>query len=105
LKGRFQTGFPLYTGIYSSGVSKNYFLIFLIFKFIWNGKPDKVKRNTLIGDFAKSGLKMIDIESYFIFLNASCRLTDSKFSNWKLITKIFQCIWEKMAYFLYEHTL
>jgi hypothetical protein len=75
LKGRFQTGFPLYTGIYSSGVSKNYFLIFLIFKFIWNGKPDKVKRNTLIGDFAKSGLKMIDIESYFIFLNASCRLT------------------------------
>jgi hypothetical protein len=38
------------------------------FKFIWNGKPDKVKRNTLIGDFEKGGLKMIDIESYFISL-------------------------------------
>ena len=38
------------------------------FKFIWNGKPDKVKRNTLIGDFEKGWLKMIDIESYFISL-------------------------------------
>jgi hypothetical protein len=56
------------------------------FKFIWNGKPDKVKRNILIGDFEKGGLKMIDIESYFISLKASwvSRLTDSKFSNWKL---------------------
>jgi hypothetical protein len=26
------------------------------FKFIWNGKPDKVKINTLIGDFEKGGL-------------------------------------------------
>jgi hypothetical protein len=41
------------------------------FKFIWKGKPDKVKRNTLIGDFEKGGLKMIDIESYFISLKAS----------------------------------
>ena len=49
------------------------------FKFIsWNGKPDKVKRNTLIGDFEKDGLKMIDIESYFISLKVSwvSRLAD-----------------------------
>jgi hypothetical protein len=47
---------------------------------LWNGKPDKVKRNTLIGDFEKGGLKMIDIESYFISLKASwvSRLADSK---------------------------
>ena len=38
------------------------------FKCIWNGKPDKVKRNTLIGDFEKGWIKMIDIESYFISL-------------------------------------
>ena len=69
------------------------------FKFIWNGKPDKVKRNTLIGDFEKGGLKMIDIESYFISLKASwvCRLADTKFSNWKLIPlkylKVFGKIW------------
>jgi hypothetical protein len=35
------------------------------FKFIWNGKPDKVKKNTLIGDFEKGGLKMINIQSYY----------------------------------------
>jgi hypothetical protein len=39
----------------------------------------KAKRNTLIGDFEKGGLKMIDIESYCISLMAIwvCRLTDS----------------------------
>jgi N-acetylglucosamine-6-phosphate deacetylase len=43
--------------------------------------------NTLVGDFEKGGLKMIDIESYFISLKASwvSRLADSKFSNWKLM--------------------
>ena len=48
------------------------------FKFIWNGKPYEVKRNTLIGDFEKSGLKIIDIESYFISLKTSwvSRLAD-----------------------------
>jgi hypothetical protein len=34
------------------------------FKFIWNGKPDKVNRNTLIGDFEKDGLKMIAVDSH-----------------------------------------
>jgi hypothetical protein len=50
----------------------------------------KLKREytkILKGDFEKGGLKMIDIESYFIFLKASwvSRLADSTFSNWKLI--------------------
>ena len=69
------------------------------FIFIWNGKPDKVKRNTLIGDFEKSGLQIIDIESYFISLKTSwvSRLADSKFSNWKLIPlkylNVFGKIW------------
>ena len=51
------------------------------FKFIWNVKPETVKRNTLIGDVEKGGLKMIDIDSYFISLKVSwiSRLTDSKF--------------------------
>jgi hypothetical protein len=34
------------------------------FKFIWDGKPDKVKRNTMIGNFEMGGLNMIDIGSY-----------------------------------------
>ena len=40
------------------------------FKFIWDGKPDKVKRNTLIGNFEMGGLNMIDIGSYFASLRA-----------------------------------
>ena len=71
-------------------------------KFIWNGKPDKLKRNTLLGDFEKGGLKMIDIESYFISLKASWigRLADSKCSNWKLIPlKYLNVFGENMAYF------
>ena len=27
------------------------------FKFIWDGKPDKVKRNTMIGNFEMGGFK------------------------------------------------
>ena len=51
------------------------------------GNQIRFKKYTLIGDFEKGGLKMIDIESYFISLKASwvSRLADSKFSNWKLI--------------------
>ena len=32
----------------------------ICFKFIWNFKPDKVKRNTLIGPIEKGGLNMVD---------------------------------------------
>jgi hypothetical protein len=81
---------PLFTFIFSSCVIPEKYkkeIESKCFKFIWNGKPDKVKRNTLIGDFEKGELKMINIESYFISLKASwvSRLADSKFSNWKLI--------------------
>jgi hypothetical protein len=41
------------------------------FKFIWNNKPDKVKRNTVVGKLGNGGLKMIDIQSYFMSLKAS----------------------------------
>ena len=32
------------------------------FKFIWNFKPDKIKRNTIIGPLDKGGLNMIDFK-------------------------------------------
>jgi hypothetical protein len=32
-------------------------------RFIWKGKPDKIKRLTLIGDYEKGGLNMVDINS------------------------------------------
>ena len=35
----------------------------IVFKFIWSGKPDKVKRLTIIGDYAEGGLRMCHIPS------------------------------------------
>jgi hypothetical protein len=34
----------------------------LFFNFIWDGKPEKIKRNTLIADFEDGGLKMIHLQ-------------------------------------------
>ena len=54
---------------------------------MWNGRPGKINKNTLIGDLEKDELKMIDVDSYLIFSKASwiSSLNDSTFSNWKLI--------------------
>jgi hypothetical protein len=38
----------------------------LFYNFIWNGKSDKIKRSTLIGDIYQGGLKMIDFQSFNI---------------------------------------
>ena len=35
----------------------------VFFKFLWDGKQDKVKRTDIINDFAKRGLKMLDLQS------------------------------------------
>ena len=36
----------------------------LFYDFLWNGKGDKIKREVMINDYEKGGLKMIDIESF-----------------------------------------
>jgi hypothetical protein len=33
----------------------------LFLNFIWDGKPEKITRNTLIADFEDGGLKMIQV--------------------------------------------
>lgn len=62
------------------------------FKYIWGGKNDKVKRNTLIGDYQKGGLKMVDFDSYFTSLKASwvSKFTSTTLPNWMInSTKYF----------------
>ena len=57
-----------------------------IFKFIWNYKPDKIKRNTLIRPLCKGGLNMVNFEMLEKSLKAAWvkRLADSPDnSNWK----------------------
>ena len=36
----------------------------LAYKFVWHNKPNKIKRETLISDYNKGGLKMLDIDSF-----------------------------------------
>ena len=57
------------------------------FNFIWNNKPDEVKQNTVVGKLGNGGLKMIDIQSYFMSLKASwvSRLVSNQLVNWKVI--------------------
>ena len=49
-----------------------------MFEFLWEGKPDKIKRKTIIQNIENGGLKMIDIELFINSLKASWvkRLTD-----------------------------
>jgi len=60
----------LVPGVYQKEIEKK------CFKFIWNGKSDKVKRNVIIDSYERGGLQMADIKSYFVALKASwvCRL-------------------------------
>ena len=34
------------------------------YHFLWDGKPDKIKRNFLINEYSDGGLKMIDLFSF-----------------------------------------
>ena len=36
----------------------------VLFKFIWNGGNDRVKRNFLLNDYSDCGLRMIDVEAF-----------------------------------------
>ena len=36
-----------------------------MFKFLWNGKPDKIKRSVLINTTENGGLKVPHLPSYF----------------------------------------
>ena len=60
----------------------------IFFKFLWNGKPDKVKRNTLIGNYIDGGLKMPHITSFIHALKISWIkkiLDPNKKSSWKIL--------------------
>jgi hypothetical protein len=43
----------------------------LFFNFIWEGKTEKIKRNTLIGDIQEGGLKMIHLQSFITYSKVS----------------------------------
>ena len=60
----------------------------LFFNFLWNGKGDKIKRNTMISDYSEGGLRMIDlIISFNKALNSTWvkkYLDPENYGKWKL---------------------
>jgi exonuclease III len=68
----------------------------IAYSFVWNSKPEKIKRKTLIADYKDGGQKMIDIESFIKAQKAIWvkRLTDNQNGSWKsfplkLLNKLF----------------
>jgi hypothetical protein len=59
----------------------------LFYKFIWNGKSDRIKRSTLIGDIYQGGLKMIDLQSFNIYLKVGWikRLFSNLDGDWQKV--------------------
>ena len=43
-----------------------------MFNFLWDNKPDKIRRDIIIQDYKDGGLKMIDIEKFIKSLKSSC---------------------------------
>ena len=63
-----------------------------MFEFLWEGKPDKIKRKTIIQNIENGCLKMIDIEFFINSLKASWvkRLADnSNKGEWKFIYIVY----------------
>ena len=63
----------------------------MLYKFVWDNKPDKIKRNTLIGDYNQGGLKMPDIKSLITALLAkyAYRLTNHSLEKWTILPSYF----------------
>ena len=49
-----------------------------MFKFVWNNKPSKIKKQTLLQTLDKDGLKMIDLEKNCTFFKS--KLGETSFS-------------------------
>ena len=59
-----------------------------MFDFLWDDKPDKISRKTIIQDYENSGLKMIDLNIFLTSIKAGWvkRLTNNdNDGDWKHI--------------------
>ena len=74
----------------------------LFFKFLWNDKPDKLKRKQLIQNYEKGGLRMIDIKTQLQTFQIKwvLRLISDNDTTWKIIPKFhFQKYGKNFALF------
>ena len=64
----------------------------VLYKFLWDGEGDKIKRTEMINDYTKGGLKMLDIQSFNNALKANWvqrYLDPNNKGKWKLHLNIF----------------
>ena len=60
----------------------------MFYKYLWDGKPDKIKRNFIINNYEEGGLKLTHIESFCKVLKMSWLykfLDPMNMSPWKLL--------------------
>ena len=61
----------------------------IMYAFIWEGKPEKLKREILIQDYEKGGLKIIDLEMFIMSLKISWLKRISVSENNRTINYIY----------------
>ena len=63
----------------------------LCYKFVWHNKKDKIRRKTLIAEYERGGLKMLDIYSFIKAQKAMWvkRLMSSDNGSWKALPNLY----------------
>ena len=64
-----------------------------MFDFLWDAKPDKINRKTIIQDYENSGLKMINLNIFIISIKAGWvkRITNNdNVGDWKHISSVLR---------------
>ena len=79
----------------------------MLYAFLWSGKREKIKRNTLIGSKIHGGIEMVDLESFIITIKLKWirALTSAEDANWKLIPKYYNVLsklWKQFLSFLFK---
>ena len=73
----------------------------MFYKFLWNEKPDLIKKTKIIQDYASDGLQMVDLTSFIQSLKLSClKRLINKTTAWTTIAKqehidpykLFKCV-------------
>ena len=60
----------------------------IFYKFLWDGKGDKIKRSIMISDYENGGLRMLDLNSFNKALKLSWvrkYLNENNSGKWKLL--------------------
>ena len=63
----------------------------IAYQFLWNNKPEKIRRKTIIADYEQGGLKMIDINCFLKAQKATWvkRLLTPDNASWKALPKLY----------------